>query len=58
MMTLIEKINGWHPVLLSIIALGIGMTDIAEWLKVITYIVTIGYMIWKWRHEYLKSKKK
>ena len=56
MMTFVEKINGWHPVLLSAVALGVGMTDINEYLKEIIYIVTLGYMAWKWVIEIKKNK--
>ena len=57
-MSIIEKINGWHPILLSAVALGIGMTDVNEYLKGIIYVVTIGYMIWKWVAEVKKNKSK
>jgi len=53
-----DKINGWHPVILSVIALGIGMMDVNEILKAIIYLITIGYISWKWFSEYQKSKKK
>ena len=56
MITILDKINGWHPVILGIIALGIGMTDINEYLKGGVYIITISYMAWKWYNEYHKSK--
>jgi len=58
MISLFEKINGWHPVLLSIAAVGFSFTNVEVILKIAVLSVTLGYGIWKWIHEYRKSKKK
>lgn len=56
MLTLVEKINGWHPVGLSIMAFMISFTNIEMWLRVCTLSVALGYSIWKWYVEYKKKK--
>jgi len=57
-MTIIERINGWHPVILSAGAIGFSFSNVELGLRITVLIVALGYSIWKWRHEYLKSKKK
>lgn len=56
MMTLVEKINGWHPVLLSLGALGFSFSDVEVGFRIATLAVTMGYSIWKWNREYRKKK--
>lgn len=58
MMTLLDKINGWHPILLNIFAVGISLTDIEVVMKIIVLTIAGGYSSWKWYSEYKKSKRK
>ncbi|HJY62902.1 MAG TPA: hypothetical protein VJ455_01995 [Ignavibacteria bacterium] len=58
MMTFIEKINGWHPVILVVGSVGISFIDIVElWMRIACMAIAGGYGIWKWVYEYRKSKK-
>ena len=57
MMTLIEKINGWHPVFISIGAVGFSFINQIELvLRISVLVVALGYSIWKWIKEYKKHK--
>ena len=58
MMTIIERMNGWHPVLLSAIALGVTAADINEWLRTVIYVLTIIYMVWRFARKPKKPKEK
>lgn len=58
MMNLIDKINGWHPILISLGAIGFSFTRAEMGLRMLVLAVTLGYGIWKWWYEYHKSKKK
>lgn len=56
MMDIIEKINGWHPVLLSLGAIGFSFTGVELALRISVLVVALGYSIWKWIREVKKKK--
>lgn len=52
-----------HPDVLGVImahfaAIGISFTRIELGLKIVSLLAAIGYTVWKWQHEWKKSKKK
>ena len=60
---MIQKIIHDHPDVLSVIgahllAMGITLTDVELRLKITSLCVAIGYGLWRWIHEYRKSKRK
>lgn len=55
-MPIIEKINGWHPVVLSLFAFAFSFTSVEQILKICVLTVALGYSIWKWWFD-IKNKK-
>lgn len=39
------------------LAMVINLTDCGDWLKIISLLLASGYTVWKWQHDYKKSKR-
>ena len=39
-----------------LIAMGVTLTQAEQWLKIVSLLLAISYGVWKWQHEYRKSK--
>jgi hypothetical protein len=38
------------------LAMFVNVTNLADWLKVLSLMIAIGYTVWKWVYEYKKTK--
>ena len=50
-----------NPDILSVLvahlmAIGVTLTDVEQWLKIASLVLAIGYGAWKWQHEFRKAK--